>query len=371
MLSRVFASRYALTSYVVYQLIYTGLSQLHTRKHPFPDIAVDYQVISEVSRGSRPSKPSEPTSSLDGFWEALEQCWDPETQSRPSAHSLATSLPLRIPVLSQLGPTDLSHADWKAPPPVGYHPHRDPMCTIDSCLLSFLDFSTPHGKTLHEMVERLTALGCPMDVAQSVREGAASLYSRGKQLQGRGSHRAAVECYLRAAKTQQYLARDKPNEFNSVLALSLHNLAYVFSDVGGYNAAVTYGQQAVELHRVLAQDKPNQLNSDLAISLHHLVFYFKMLGQHEDVVESGREATVLYRSLARNQFEERRRRRFVNCLQWLAFSLRVLGFVDEADQADQEAEWVGRILDYQRGSIVSILHEVVFHKSAHLSFAGF
>lgn len=224
-------------------------SQLHTRQHPFPNIIMDHQVTSEVLRGSRPSKPAAPTSALDRFWEVLEPCWDPDSQSRPSARSLASSLPLRIPELYPLTSADLHQVCWKAStsgspsggPPDSHHIHRDPQHTVDLPLLNYLDLSTSHGKTLHEITQRLTALGCPVDVVQFIRGGAASIHERGRQLRSRGRYEEAIGCLSRAVEIQGIIARDSPEEVNSDLASSLHQLADCHNELWNFNDAVLYG----------------------------------------------------------------------------------------------------------------------------------
>ena len=51
-------------------------------------------------RGLSPKKPDEPTTSPDGFWEAVEECWLRDPSERPTAASLLSSLPLRAPTSS-------------------------------------------------------------------------------------------------------------------------------------------------------------------------------------------------------------------------------------------------------------------------------
>ncbi len=163
-----------------------------------------------------------------------------------------------------------------------------------------------------------------------------SLHNLAVHLSQLGEHKEAVVYNRQAVDVRWGLAQKKLEEFNPLLAKSLYGLAIYLSQLGEYKEAVVCGVQAADIRRDLARQNPNEFNQKLADSPHNLTCYSEQLRQHKEVVKFGREAAVLFRSIVLDRPEERRW--FVKCLKKLATSLDILGFVDEAREADEEAE---------------------------------
>ncbi len=319
-------------------------------------------------QGSRPSKPSEPTNSRDGFWEALSQCWNRNPLTRPSIPSLVASLPLRRPALPMPDQATIAHVNWELPTPqsphspasdsssLWHHLHQDPTFTLDSCLIGFLDFNTADAKNVHEMIERLAALGCPEEITRLVQEGlvgeetavtgshshtepsvatpegkqvdvyppiaagldlgesapvqgaiegiaehAASLVSLGLRMRDLRRYKEGSECFLQAVKIQRELATAMPDEFRPLLASSLHEASYCLERLWEYKDAEKYCLEAVGVLRHLAQEKPDEFNASLAESLHHLAYVSSHLDKWKDAVVYGRQAVDLLQDLAREK----------------------------------------------------------------------
>lgn len=277
-----------------------------------------------------------------------------------------SSLPLREPRLSPRNSTALCHVTWKVPTSeslassdstADQHSPQGPPCTLDSCLLSVLDFGMPDKETIHEVLERLEALGCPREVIRSIQEGrldttavtteptseipvatpartqvkvdspapvgvdqvgsapfqvaveptaeyAASLLERGHRAAADGDYRVAVRYYLRAAEIQRGLAQKGPDKFNSPLALSLRGLAYCYTELGEYKDAVACGRQAVDLLRGFSQEKPGDYNHLLSESLCTLTFGLFKLGGYRDTDVYGIQAANIQRDFARRKSEK-------------------------------------------------------------------
>ena len=147
-----------------------------------------------------------------------------------------------------------------------------------------------------------------------------------------------MEYTRQAVEIRQGLAQHNPEEANLQLAMSLHNRSEYAFWLGEYKDSVKYAQQASDFYRDLSEQEPDDAETRRCFpgSLFFAARSLEKLGDHEGVVRFGREAIANFRNLVHDRPKERRY--LIKCIEWLAPSLAILGFADEAVQATQELE---------------------------------
>jgi len=90
------------------------------------------------------------------------------------------------------------------------------------------------------------------------------------------------------------LVRQNPDKFLSSQAVSLHTLGIVFVQLGRLDEALAPSEEAVEIERHLAVQVPEANQPRLAGSLTNLAMLLSRLQRHEEAISHAREAVEIY-----------------------------------------------------------------------------
>lgn len=315
--------------------------QLFTGKLPFPDMVSDAAVVAHVMSGGTPRAPQAPTGTLNGFWDFVESCWNPNPQLRPTSGKLVSSLPLRSSPLSAALLRALPHTKWKIPSPTD-SPSSGPSAVgndiLDSCIIGLLDIDDGHEKPWSEAAARLARCGCPETVIHFVQNAidngdtfdsgaiasdqplprvandetieeepqdeveiathVTSLQRSAGELRERGMYREAAKELWEAVQLLRNLAKEHSNEFNAGLVYSLRNLAFDLHALGEHSMAVRCNQEAVALLRGLVRQDPDKFAPDLADSLARLAADLHGGRKHSEGMKCNEDAVGFLRGLA-------------------------------------------------------------------------
>ncbi|KAL4244339.1 EKC/KEOPS complex subunit BUD32, partial [Abortiporus biennis] len=66
--------------------------ELHTGKHPFPELLLESQVIARVLQGGRPEKPTTGFTIDPDLWDIVTHCWTASPEERPDASFLTKAI---------------------------------------------------------------------------------------------------------------------------------------------------------------------------------------------------------------------------------------------------------------------------------------
>lgn len=321
--------------------------QLYTQSAPFPNVKSDHQVIALVMRGTRPTSPQEAIDTPGGFWQLIERCWVPEPESRPSAHSLLTLLPLRSAVLSSCQSDAIPHANWEAPTsvdvsPSDQTPNTDPIHVLDPCLLRILYIDTPFGISPREVPARIRSLGGPEEIIRfaqerlDIREGETSTTTL------KADPPVEVEDQTSTSIRTSGLIEPHGDPLAERMT-SLETLAIQAYGLGTYTEAIQQSRAAIELCQTLVCDEPDKFDADLAECQLVLVKSYSKLDRMENVVECSREAAEIWRPKA-DKNPDRVKPWLASSLYWVAHGCRSVGDFEDAVRHGKEAVKIYRDL---------------------------
>lgn len=311
------------------------LAQISTGKPPFSELN-ERQISRALMQGKRPSKPTG-TPNLDGFWNVVEGCWNPDPESRPSSHQLLDKLPLRKSPLTRCDSVTIPCLEWTlAPSSTSSSAAEDlSLGPIDSCLLKILDIDSESGQPWTIVKERLSHYGCPLVITEFVqnvidgrnseslprdepaplpanprvdhnnpavavvvdcsppvliqsRSDVEKLFSRARSLSKRGKEAEAIELCRKLVD----LARGSPETFGTTVISNLGHFATELSNAGKASQAGECCHGLVEL----ARNNPDKLG-DLAIrTLTSYTMRLSLDGKENEIIQSRREVIELARN---------------------------------------------------------------------------
>ena len=103
---------------------------------------------------------------------------------------------------------------------------------------------------------------------------------------------------LRVAQYRTEAALSNPSTEPARRAHHLTLLSIARANMGEREKALAAAQDAVTLYRALATQRPDAFNSDLAMSLNNLAGFLSAFGEREKALTAAQEAVTLYRALA-------------------------------------------------------------------------
>jgi len=127
---------------------------------------------------------------------------------------------------------------------------------------------------------------------------AVTLNNLGNRLSALGRREEALDAATKAVAIDRDLATARPDAFRAGLAGSLNNLANRLSGLGRREEALDAATEAVAIRRDLAAARPDAFRPDLAGSLNNRANRFSDLGRREEALDAATEAVAIYRDLA-------------------------------------------------------------------------
>jgi tetratricopeptide (TPR) repeat protein len=108
----------------------------------------------------------------------------------------------------------------------------------------------------------------------------------------------AEKYYLEALELYRKLAQANPNAYLSDVAMTLNNLAILYYETNRYEPAEKHYSEALDIRRKLAQANPNAYLSDVAMTLNNLGILYNDTNHYEPAEKYYLEALDIYRKLA-------------------------------------------------------------------------
>lgn len=199
-------------------------------------------------------------------------------------------------------------------------------------------YSVPLQELAEVITRKLIDLGSPdslSEVRQKVRLAELSM-DLGNRLSAQGDHVEALSFTRQAVQLFRDLAAQEPEIYSADLALALHNLGEVFSELRQLQEAFEATQEAVEILRPLAARRPDLFQVDLTHSLDGLGIRLFQLDLPSESLKAMQEGIELQQTLPSAQLSD----------SHLASSRLNLGLVLQSMGRYQEAlRWTQEAVD--------------------------
>jgi tetratricopeptide (TPR) repeat protein len=158
----------------------------------------------------------------------------------------------------------------------------------------------------------------------------ANLYSDTNRL------KEAEVAYQEALSLRHDLAKSNPSTYRPDVAMTLNNLANLYSDTNRLKEAEVAYQEALSLYRDLAKSNPSAYRPYVAGTLNNLANLYKATNRLKEAEEAYQEALALYRDLAESN-PSAYRPDVAMTLNNLANLYKATNRLKEAEEAYQEA----------------------------------
>jgi len=111
----------------------------------------------------------------------------------------------------------------------------------------------------------------------------------------------AMPLYEEALKIHRKLAEENPNAYLPDVAMTLNNLAALYSDINEYPKAVEEYEEVLKIHRKLAEENPNVYLPDVAKTLNNLANLYWSINEYPKALEKYEEALKIRKKLAEDE----------------------------------------------------------------------
>ncbi|MBP6812036.1 MAG: tetratricopeptide repeat protein [Saprospiraceae bacterium] len=125
-----------------------------------------------------------------------------------------------------------------------------------------------------------------------------NLFAYAYFLQNHNQYSQAQPLYEEALQIYRQLAQQNPQTYLPDVAMTLNNLANLYSDRNEFSQAQPLYEEALQIYRQLAQQNPQTYLPDVAMTLNNLAILYKARNEFSQAQPLYEEALQIYRQLA-------------------------------------------------------------------------